>query len=690
MSQQVDTVAEIGTDPSGVARRWQMELKLAKKERKNWLAQCKKIVQRYREERPQTQSEERRFNVLWSNMQTLQPAMYNRAPKAEVDRRFKDSDPVGRTASQILERALDFAIENNGLHDNVKGSVFDYLLCGLGVTWERYVPHYQSVTPRVGVMRVPKFSEDGFEITDTVEAEYMAEDGSPVDPDHVKMDEQGLHKDGEPYDEIAFEESITDYLHYSDFLHNPARTWNEVRWVARRAYLTKDAGKERFGDVFEKVPLKHKPDGLMEDATTVETQEMFSKAVVWEIWNKEDKKTYWIVEGFDLPLDVKDDPLGLKSFFPCPKPLLSSMTNDTLVPVPDYVQYQDQAIQLDELTNRIHLLTDALKVAGVYDSQNDSVKRLLEEGVENELIPVDTWAAFAEKGGLKGVVDWLPIEMIATVLQGLLAQREKVKADLYEITGMSDIIRGATDPDETAKAQQIKGRFVILRLEDRQNEVARFVRDIIRIKAEVISEHFQPMTLRLMSGFDLSGQDPQLFDQAIQLLKSDAQRGFRVDIETNSTIAIDEQQEKQSRIEFLASVGGFLQQAMPMLQEVPQLLPLYGEMIMFGVRAFKAGRQLEGAFETAIQQLGQVAQQKAQQPPQPDPHVIKAQSQAQAVQAQVQIQAQKTQGELQIDAARQAAELQMEKQSHAAQQLSHELTIANKIADFHLKNSGVN
>jgi hypothetical protein len=124
-------------------------------------------------------------------------------------------------------------------------------------------------------------------------------------------------------------------------------------------------------------------------------------------------------------------------------------------------------------------------------------------GVENAAIPVQNWQTFIEKGGVKGAVDWLPIKEMADTLMVLAESRERLKQELYEVTGIGDIIRGASDPDETATAQRIKGKFAGLRLEDKKDKVETFCRDAIELMVEVISEHFQPETWKLMTGLQL-------------------------------------------------------------------------------------------------------------------------------------------------------------------------------------------
>ena len=609
---------DFGTNKAGVAARWITEIQLAEKETHTWETRVKGIEKRYRDDRSTIQdavprrSATYKFNVLWSNVQTLLPAIYARPPKPVVGRRFRDRDPVGRAASQIVERGLEYQIECGDLHQTVKQCVEDFLLGGRGQVWLSYDPKYVKPDTR----------------------------------DQVDQDVDGP----EP---PAYEQVECEYVFWSDFQTSPARTWKEVRWVARRVYMTREQLRERFTNLkaeqIDRIPLDWKPAHLTDQDVSVHHQ-AFLRAVVWEVWNKEDRTVYWVCPGFgESVLDSQEDPLNLEGFFPCPRPLLATTTNGTLVPVPDYSEYQDQADQLDDLTGRIAMVTKAVKVAGLYPSDDRDIARLFTEGVENQLLPVTNWAAYMEKGGIEKSVTLLPTEKIAAVLRDLTEIRGVIKNDLYEITGIADIIRGSTKPNETATAQQIKGRYATMRLSDKQQEVARFVRDILRLIAEIMCEHFSPETLALMSDYSFS-DDPgpegvQKFAAAIQLLKDDKMRGFRIDIEDESTIAQDDAEEKAARLEFLGSVSGFLQQAVPAGQQIPELAPLLGKMLLFGVRAFRSGRDMETSIEDALAQMEQAQKAAQGQPKPPSPEQIQAQTEMQKMQMQAQVEQEKAQAE---------------------------------------------
>ncbi len=592
--------------PEGKYRRWLVEIDQAEKWCRDWHETAKKCLKRYRDDRNELQKTQRRINIFWSNVETLKPALYARRAKPVVERRFRDADQIGKAAAETLERATTFATDSDQFDEVIRQARDDRLIVGRGTAWLRYVPHFQQMQPPTPA--------DGVSVTDDA-AEYEAETQAQA-----------------PNEALVFEEVAHDYVAWVDFLMSPAKTWREVSWVARKVQMTRAELVERFGKkIGSAVPLNERADKNGNDSAEVRFRDGLSaRAEVFEIWNKAERKVCWLARGYEGLLDDRDDPLRLRDFFPCPRPMFATVTTESLIPIPDYMMYKDQADDLDSVTLRLSMLTEACRVAGVYDaSQDASVGRLFSEASDNQLIPVNTWAAFSEKGGLRGVMDFVPLDGIIATIRELTAREQVLKAQIYEITGISDIVRGYSAPSETATAQQIKGQFAALRLQDQQSEVARFARDLIALTAEIISEHFQPQTIALMSG--LAEQAPEFqqnFMPALQLLRNDRMRSFRIDIETDSTIAVDETADKQAATEFLTAMGNYMASSLPMAQQAPELLPVIGQGAVFLARRFRAGRQLEGSIEASFQALEQRAQHMAQQPQQqqPDPAMLKAQA----------------------------------------------------------------
>ena len=626
------------------ATPWHDELRRYQEQFKKWTERGENIVKRYRDERKDTEQTDARFNILWANVRTLKPAIYAKPPMPEVSRRFNDADPVARCASTILERALDYEIKQySDFNSTLSHVVDDRLLPGRGVAWIRYEPIIETV-------------EAEPEITNYIEAGETAEDAVADSYTKQTLDENALA--GETpgtFERIKTETCPVDYVYWQDFAHLPARTWDEVTWVGRRVYMSLEEGLERFGDAFRQVPLTISPD--KKDGEK-DTTAQLKKAEIWEIWDKPKKCVYWVARHWDTILDHREDPLGLDDFFPCPKPYYATLTTGSLVPVADFLMYQDQANEIDEITGRIQHLTKALKVMGIYAADEASIERLMKEGNDAVMIPVKNWAAFSEKGGLANAVQFVPLADVVGALGQLYQARESCKQIIYETTGLSDIIRGASNAAETATAQQIKSQFASLRLNDMKDDMARFARDLLRMKAEIMCNKYQPETLIQASGIAHT-PDAQLAQQAIELLKNATLRDFNIDIETDTLVLIDEQTDKQNRIEFLTAVGGFLREAQSAAQASPQMLPLLGELMMFGIRGFKIGRPIEAIFEQYLNQ----AKQQAAQPPQPSPEAQKAQADMQIKQAEIQFEQAKTQSEIQIEQAR----IQLEQQKSQTQ-----------------------
>jgi hypothetical protein len=475
-------------------------------------------------------------------------------------------------------------------------------------------------------------------INEGMEKEETTEDSSDVDG----YGEQSPEMYGQQ-PEKNIETTPVDYVYWEDFRCTPARTWEEVTWCARRVYMSKEEVVKRFGEEFKDINLTHIPQGLddmLKSGFNKADAEAMKKAEIWEIWDKTSECVYWVAEGEDKLLDHKYNPYGLDNFWPLPRPLFATQTTDTLVPVPDYVLYQDQADEIDKLTNRIALLIEALKVVGVYDASQAGIQRMLTEGFDNQLIPVDSWAAFSEKGGVKGTIDFLPLDQTVMALQQCYQAREQAKQVVYDVTGLSDIIRGSSVASETATAQQIKGQYASMRLKRMQMDVAVFASELLRIKAQLMCDLYSPENLIEMSG--IMGTDDGVYaEQAIQLMKSEPARNFRIEVASDSLVEMDEATEKQSRTEFLTAFGQAMQNSLPIMQQSPEMAPLIGEALMFVVRTFKGGRSLEAALETTLEKLN------APKPPGPTPEQQQAQAQQQMEQAKMQQMQQVEQAKMQ-------------------------------------------
>ena len=636
-----------------------------------WEKRANDIVRRYRDEqRQKNENDTTKFNILWANVQTLVPACYSRVPQPDVGRRFNDQDPVGRVASLILERALTFEIEDYpDYRSTMRECVLDRFLPGRGTAWIRYEPHFKAANSQL-----------------------------PANGLQVSEDEDA------PAEQIDYECAPVDYVNWKDFGHNVARTWEEVFVVWRVVYMYEEGVAERFGEKIAKtLAYDAMPEEKRRDVTT---QEVKQQARIYEIWDRQKKKVFWLSRNKKQMLDERDDPLGLQEFFPCPRPLYATMSNDTLIPVPDFALYQDQARELDTLADRIDGLVRMLQVKGCYDAATPELSRLFTEGVNGTLLPVKNYAAFAEKKGLQGTIDIVDLKPIYEAIKVCFESAREIINFIYQITGISDIVRGQTEAGETLGAQQLKVNFVGLRLGDMKRDVARFATDILQLKAQVLCQHFSPQTIMAMAAVEqmapadqqhvyqfqpgppqpgppdpMTGQPvmvpgpPQpaigpdgkpapgaammllLGEQRIADPESDSPnplRAFRVEVNADSLVQIDEQAEKDAAKDFMAGMTKFLEITAQVGSVAPPMLPVMLEMIKWTATKFKIGKNFEGTLDQALEQM----KQAAQQPPPPDPKIEAEKVKAEAAKQKAQMDVQVAQKKMEMEERKMGMELQ--------------------------------
>lgn len=593
------------------------------------------IEKRYADlERLASVGRDREFSIFWANIQVLGPSIYSRPPVPVVIPRFRgDRKPIPRMASELLERCAIVGFELEDI-DGVMRMVRDDLsILARGAPWVRY---------------------------------------------------ETKTKDGKFRERVCI-----DHVNRKDFAHDPARSWKEVDWVAKRSWLTKSEMRKRFsktsGNAYQDADYAIRRDERQNSSGR-------QKAGVWEIWLKTANRVVWVTEGVEVLLDDDEPHLTLDGFFPCPKPAYGTVQRNSMIPVPDYVQYKDQIEEINEITARISSLAESVRVKGFYPAGASDIGDAIEaalKNVENRsiLVPVANWAAFGELGS--NPIIWLPLEVIGTVIVQLVNLRRQLIQDVYEITGLSDIMRGMSNANETLGAQELKSQYGSVRIRDRQDEMVRVARDLTRIMCEIMAENFQKKTLLEMSQLDIANdadikkqvsalekqvkaiqaqikeaqsdpeiqaqaqQKPEIAQQVLQqaeqqiqqlvgqinelnetvtiekvmeLLREQRVRPFVLDIETDSTVTPDENAQKQRATEFTTAVGGFLTQALTAVQHVPQSAPLMAETLRYVASQFRAGRQLDGVIDEFAEQMKQIAAQ----PKQGDEAAKAAQAAAQA------------------------------------------------------------
>jgi hypothetical protein len=663
LANSLEKKEDLGKTPQAKARRWKLELKLADKRESAWRKKVSDIYKTYAPETAATNS----FNILWTNTETLRQAVYNSLPEPQVRRRYTDADPLGKSVSEVLTRALEFAQETYDFDAVIKGDVLAMLLPGRSVSRVRYVPDIKQIA-----------GEDSEADDDTQESEA--------------------------YEEIDWEQVVCERIQWDDLRISAGKTWDEVCWVAFRHRFTREDCTEKFGEeIGKKVPLDSVEDEDVKKSKDVD--DLFKTAEVWEIWDKDEKEVLWLCPTYPTILKEQDDPMELQGFFPIPRPLYAIENDQSLIPQPLYAQYEQQAKELNLISMRINKIINALKVRGIYDSTLSELSELMKAG-DNELIAAANVTALLERGGLEKAIWMMPIDTAAMVLKELYAQRDATKQVIYEITGISDIMRSASDPNETFGAQKIKTQWGTQRLQRMQLEVQRYIRDLVRLKAEIIAEKFQPATLEAMTLVSLPhqaqldqqyaqqmgqyqqamqqyqmqmhqpaqpGQPPQqpppqppqkpvgvvTWEAVVKALHDDATRTYRVDIETDSTLSASQESDMTELGGLIKGIGGMFQALEPLMQNGGMPIETVKELMLSVVRRAKLGSAVEDAIE------------KMQQPKPQDPNAgqmqieqMKAQAAQQTAQMNAQVQGQQAQAQMQHEAQLEQMKAQLADQQH--------------------------
>lgn len=640
-----ESKTEAVNDEKDLVKLWLDQIARSGDDEKDWRQDAEKAEDIYRSK---DGSKNREFNIFHANIETTVPALYNSTPIPDVRRRFADKDPIGKVVSDILERSLSYTVDTYDFDGTMHAAIKDSEITDRGVARVRYFPY---------------FSTEG--------------------------DQESL----------SYAEVICEHVLWRDFRRGPGRFWGEVPWVAFRHFLAKEEIAkliEGSGIDIEEIPLNYSTDGLEAKEKDAKA-DVFKRAMVWEVWDKDSKKVLFICQDYiERFLSSEDDPLQLTNFFPVPKPLQAIEQTGSLVPVTPLRIYESLVEELNTVTRRISKLVKTLRPRGLYGGTSSDVKRIAEAD-DGELVPADDPMAAMQNGGLEKAITWFPLDPTTMAIKTLYEQREVIKQTIYEVTGIADILRGATDPGETLGAQQLKAQWGSLRIQRRQSEVARFARDLFEIKAEIIATKFPWPLLARMTGIDLPTQEqkqtvqmlmqqvqqaqqagqqisPQIAAQAEQaqeiisqpsqeevtkLLQDDVSRRYRIDIESDSTIRNDLSRNQQTMNLFLQGTAQFATSMGPLIMADAGIKPMVMEIYGAFARQFKLGRQAEDAIEAATEQ----AEKSAKQPPPPSP------------------EQQKMEGEKQ----KQAADMKMAQEKHKMEIEKMQLGLKIEQEKLHLK-----
>lgn len=607
-----------GTTKENRIEFWQKEISAAKRRQKKFNEQAERISRIYEADSEGAES----FNILYSNTETLLPNLFSRAPRPVVSRRFKDDDPLVAIAGKVLERVLAYHVDTPDPEyftfvDLMESAVLGACVPGFGLSRIRYDVIFEG----------PPLSEAEKKKRAAIE-KSGTDDSSEFATNPQNMGNP-LATQADPGDQISYETVCGEPVEYDQILFGPGKYWNRLPWVGYRHEMTKAdilASWGPRGRLFAGKLEYLTPEG--KKGSDDECEKGMATVEVYEIWSRSTKEVIFVAPTYkEEVLTTIEDPLNLQGFFPSPPPLMLFSRVRGFLPKPLYLFYETQAKELNRISARINKLVEALKVRGFYGGGLKGLDELLTKP-DNTLLPASTQGVDPDGPNPANSIWLVPIEKLITVLQQLYVQREQIKRVIYELTGISDIIRGSTVASETATAQDLKSQWGTLRLKKMQSRVQFYVRNYLRLVAEVVAKRYGEQTMGQVTGLKLPtkeekaqamqvlqqmqqqapppGGQPQQPDEALMqkaqmpswdeilaVLRNDLLRNYKIDVETNSTVEPDAVEDQKQVAELIGGLGQMFQSVIPAAQQGGLPMAAIKAMLLAVARRFRFGEEIE-------------------------------------------------------------------------------------------------
>lgn len=649
---------------------WRSEVTRAEERQKKFLEYAEESIRVYNAQKQVgiLNDTERRLNCWWYCVNTLLPAYYSSTPKAEVLLRKRSGGLLEEVSATILERNVQYHLDMAFPFDQVGyNAALQFLLTGRAVLWARYRVEFETEKQEIALFKNPQ-------------GQLIDDKGQPFQTPilETKPGPGGLTIATVEIEEKGQEYAILDVVQYNDYLSSDARNETEVEWRARKAYVLRAEAEEMFGkDIANTLYYDSFPDRIQKDWNK-DYAKFEGKAEIYEIWCKASQTVYWGHKSAEkFIIHESEPPIEYPDFFPC-SVITASQDPDSVLPVSDYAHCKDQILEIERLTTRIHAVTQAIRTNALYDSGLGLQVEQLMIG-DLKMIPTMNWPSYKSKGGLQNSIEFMDIAPFVNALQQLQAARQQALEQLYETLKVSDLLRGSSEQYKSATANRLEAQWSSLGLIVRQNMFAKFISNALEKVGIIIAQHFDVEDIFDIADADRiispllpeppqpqmgpDGQpvpmppppDPQLLmdtikQKVINLYRNDDQFNYRIQITSDSMVAVDQAQQQQEGAQLLQTCGDFFAQMKNLIEQYPPLLGFSIELFQNMIKRFKGGKELDGIFTKALQQIGDIAKAKeeaAKQPPPPDPKTIEMQTRLQIAQMESQAKIQAVQLEMQ-------------------------------------------
>jgi hypothetical protein len=665
-------------------RWWRSQLTEAEERRKKFTELAEESIRVYNAQKQigMLNDVERRLNVWWYCNNTLLPAYFSSTPKAEVNPKKRTGGIPVELGSVVLERNIQYAMDTYFNFDMVGyTAAMQLLLTGQSVLWARYMAKFETVLQEIALIKDPTGA-----IIDV--------EGKPYDGDTSNLTQGpgGIMLASLEVEQKTSEKAILENVLYADYFCSDARTEQEIEWQARRAYLDRSQAEEKFGkEVAKDLKYDSYPDVIKKEVSRKDDK-FEGKAELFEVWCEATGKVYWMQKGSEKSvLEASDPSTKFDKFYPC-SVIRQSEDPDSVIPVSDYAHVKDQILEVERLTTRIHAVTQAIRTNQLYDATLGNQVEQLYTG-DLKVIPVTNWPSYKQRGGLAAGIESLNIEPYINALNVLQGARTAALQQLYETLKVSDLLRGTSEQYKSATANRLENQWSSLGLIVRQNMFAKFVSDAVANLGTIIAEQFDEATIFEIGDADalieptiftpqpppappmqegmppgepgMEGMMPEMAPppppdpmqqiddikrQIIDIFRDSKKRCYRIQIATDSMIALDQQQQAQEASQLIQTAGSFFDQMRGLIDQYPPLIGFSISLFQNMIKRYKGGKELDGIFTKALQQIGEIAKAKeeaAKQPPPPDPKTLEMQGRLQIAQIESQARVQAVQMEMQ-------------------------------------------
>jgi hypothetical protein len=546
-----------------------------------------------------------------------------------------------------------------------------FLLTGQGVLWSRYKFEMETEEKEIGYILTP---EGKF-----IDAENEEFQGDVKD---LVQNMNGIYTATVEVERKDDEKAILEVVNYPDYLCSDARNESEVEWRSRRAFLSRAQAENMFGaDVASDLSYDSFPDAIKKNMNR-DRDKYEGKAELYEIWCEEADKVFWVHKNDEKTIvQSGEPPIDYEKFYPC-SVISQSANPDSVIPISDYTHVKDQILEVERLTSRVHGMVQAIRANGAYDSTLGTLVDQLFSG-DLKMYPFNNWPSYKSKGGLANSIEMLNIEPYVNALRVLQDSRGQALEQLYETLKVSDLLRGTSEQYKTATANRLENAWSSMGLIVRQNMFTKFISDAIGNLGTIIASQFDQELLmetgdavQLLTPLvpppppapapdpnmppEMQPPPPQPMDpmqvvmsmeqQIMEFLRNEDQFNYRIQIASDSMVAIDYQQQQQEGQQLLSVAGEFFNQMKTLVEQYPPLLDFSIQLFQNVIKRYKGGKEIDGLFSNALSQIQEIAKAKeeaAKQPPPPDPTTLEVQGRLQIAQVESQARLQAAQMEMQ-------------------------------------------